>query len=114
MIQDRKDRELENKTLRVLSLGAGVQSSTVALMIHHKELPMVDCAIFADTKNEPDYVYDWLEYLKGIVSYPIHIVTRGDLKEDMLSNKLIRKLVRRVLLCVSVPTTIKYNPFIKR
>ena len=51
MIQDRKDKELENKTLRVLSLGAGVQSSTVALMIHHKELPMVDCAIFADTKN---------------------------------------------------------------
>ena len=87
MIQDRKDKELENKTLRVLSLGAGVQSSTVALMIHHKELPMVDCAIFADTKNEPDYVYEWLEYLKGIVSYPVHIVTRGDLKEDMLSNK---------------------------
>ena len=79
---------MENKTdLRVLSLGAGVQSSTVALMIEYGELPMVDCAIFADTQNEPKYVYDWLQYLKNRVSYPVHIVSKGNLKEDMLSSK---------------------------
>tara|TARA_Y100000004_G_scaffold56621_1_gene62990 strand:- start:841 stop:966 length:126 start_codon:yes stop_codon:yes gene_type:complete len=33
------------KNLRVLSLGAGVQSSTLALMIEKGEIPMVDCAI---------------------------------------------------------------------
>ena len=36
--------------LRVLSLGAGVQSTTLALMAAHGEIgPMPDCAIFADT-----------------------------------------------------------------
>ena len=38
--------------LRILSLGAGVQSSTVALMIEKGEIPMVDCAIFSDTQDE--------------------------------------------------------------
>ena len=40
------------KTLRVLSLGAIAQSSALALMIHKGKIPMVDCAIFADTQAE--------------------------------------------------------------
>ncbi|MEO3434477.1 hypothetical protein [Inquilinus sp. CAU 1745] len=40
--------------LRVLSLGAGVQSTTLALMAAHGEIePMPDCGIFADTGWEP-------------------------------------------------------------
>jgi hypothetical protein len=40
--------------LTVLSLGAGVQSSTMALMAAKGEIiPMPDCAIFADTGAEP-------------------------------------------------------------
>lgn len=40
--------------LRVLSLGAGVQSTTLALMAAHGEFEqMPDCAIFADTGWEP-------------------------------------------------------------
>jgi len=71
--------------LRVLSLGAGVQSSTLALMIEHGELPPIDAAIFADVKGEPKKVYEWLEYLKTkITSYPIHVVTWRDLKQDIL------------------------------
>ena len=71
--------------LRVLSLGAGVQSSTLALMIEHGELPQIDAAIFADVKGEPKKVYEWLEYLKTkITSYPIHIVSWRDLKQDIL------------------------------
>jgi len=72
------------KTFRVLSLGAGVQSSTLALMIHKGEIPMVDCAIFADTQAEPPKVYEWLEFIKKIVSYPVHIVTWRNLEQDVL------------------------------
>jgi len=72
------------KTLRVLSLGAGVQSSTLALMIHKGEIPMVDCAIFADTQAEPPKVYEWLKFIKKTVSYPVYIVTWRNLEQDIL------------------------------
>ena len=72
------------KTLRVLSLGAGVQSSTLALMIHKGQIPMVDCAIFADTQAEPPKVYEWLKFIKKTVSYPVHIVTWRNLEKDVL------------------------------
>lgn len=73
------------KHLRVLSLGAGVQSSTLALMIEKGEVPMVDCAIFSDVGAEPQKVYDWLEYLKTQLSYPVHTVQWRNLKEDIIS-----------------------------
>ena len=72
------------KHLRVLSLGAGVQSSTLALMIEKGEIPMVDCAIFSDVGAEPQKVYDWLEYLKTQLSYPVHTVQWRNLKEDII------------------------------
>ena len=72
------------KHLRVLSLGAGVQSSTLALMIEKGEVPMVDCAIFSDVGAEPQKVYDWLEYLKTQLSYPVHTVQWRNLKEDII------------------------------
>lgn len=50
--------------LRVLSLGAGVQSSTVLFKIINQEIKPVDVVIFADTGNEPESVYEWLEYLE--------------------------------------------------
>ena len=56
------------KTLRILSLGAGVQSTTLALMIEQGEIPMVDCAIFSDTGAEPKEVYTHLEWLKKQLS----------------------------------------------
>jgi hypothetical protein len=47
-----------------LSLGAGVQSSTLALMAAHGEItPMPVAAIFADTQAEPASVYRWLDWL---------------------------------------------------
>ncbi len=74
----------------VLSLGAGVQSSTLALMAAKGEIkPMPDFAIFADTQAEPEEVYNWLEYLKTQVPYPVYTVTHGDLTEDSL--KVITK-----------------------
>ena len=72
--------------LRILSLGAGVQSSTLALMIEKGEIPPVTCAVFADTKAEGKNVYTHLEWLKSQVSYPIYIVSFGDLTKDSIEN----------------------------
>lgn len=53
------------KSIRILSLGAGVQSSALALMAKHGEISgdMPVAAIFADTKAEPRRVYEWLNWL---------------------------------------------------
>ena len=73
------------KHLRILSLGAGVQSSTLALMIERGEIPNVDAAIFADVKGEPKSVETWLAYLKTqITKFPIYKVTWRNLKQDVL------------------------------
>jgi hypothetical protein len=47
-------------TMRLLSLGAGVQSTTLLLMALDGTLPGLDYAIFADTGWEPQRVYDHL------------------------------------------------------
>ena len=71
--------------LNILSLGAGVQSTTLALMAARGEVtPMPDCAIFADTQGEPMAVYKHLEWLcsPGVLPYPVHVVSRGNLWES--------------------------------
>ena len=64
--------------LTILSLGAGVQSSTLALMAAKGEIkPMPDCAIFADTGAEPQGVYDYLDWLEKQLPFPVHRVMEG-------------------------------------
>ena len=71
--------------IRVLSLGAGVQSTTLALMAAHGEIgPMPDCAIFADTGWEPKAVYDHLAWLVPLLPFPVHQVSAGDIRKDIL------------------------------
>ena len=70
---DGLSRPLANPKLRVLSLGAGVQSTTIALMAARGEIPAPDCAIFADTGDEPRAVYEHLAWLIGILPFPVHI-----------------------------------------
>jgi hypothetical protein len=68
--------------LKILSLGAGVQSTKLALSAAEGEIcPMPDCAIFADTAHEPREVYDHLQWLMspGVLPYPVYIVSAGDL-----------------------------------
>ncbi|CAB4136053.1 hypothetical protein UFOVP917_33 [uncultured Caudovirales phage] len=68
-----------------LNLGAGVQSSTLALMAAAGEIsPMPDFAIFADTQAEPDSVYSWLDWLERQLPFPVHRVTRGNMTDDMM------------------------------
>jgi hypothetical protein len=71
--------------LRVLSLGAGVQSTTLALMAAHGEIEPPDCAIFADTQSEPLGVYSHLARLKGLVPFEIEMITAGSLTTALLS-----------------------------
>jgi len=68
--------------IHIVSLGAGVQSSTMALMFAKGELsPMPDGAIFADTGAEPQYVYDWLDWLETQLPFPVYRVVH---KEGLL------------------------------
>jgi hypothetical protein len=72
--------------LRVISLGAGVQSTTMALMAAHGELtPMPDCAIFADTGWEPKAVYAHLQSLIPRLPFPVHVVSAGNIRNDLLT-----------------------------
>ncbi|MET0653693.1 MAG: hypothetical protein ABWY63_14375 [Hyphomicrobiaceae bacterium] len=61
--------------LTVISLGAGVQSTTLALMAAQGEItPMPDCAIFADTGAEPSHIYDYLDWLESVLPFPVYRV----------------------------------------
>jgi hypothetical protein len=60
--------------LRILSLGAGVQSSTVALLAAEGAIPPLDCAIFADTGSEPAAVYAHLDRLIPALPFPVYRV----------------------------------------
>lgn len=71
--------------LTILSLGAGVQSTTTALMVKHGDLPMIDAAIFADTGWEPQAVYEHLAWLESVVPFPVHRVSAGSLRDDTLA-----------------------------
>lgn len=72
--------------LRVISLGAGVQSTTLALMAARGEIgPMPDCAIFADTQWEPQHVYDHLAWLESVLPFPVHRITAGSIRDAIVT-----------------------------
>ena len=76
--------------LTVLSLGAGVQSTTMALMAAHGEInSMPDCAIFADTGWGPRAVYDHLAWLRSpnVLPFEVHVVRNGNLRESTLARR---------------------------
>jgi hypothetical protein len=74
-------------TLTVISLGAGVQSTTMALMAAHGEItPMPDCAIFADTGWEPKAVYEHLEKLTEALPFPVHKVSAGNIRTSVVNH----------------------------
>lgn len=70
--------------IHIISLGAGVQSSTMALMAAHGEItPMPVAAIFADTKAEPASVYRWLDWLEKQLPFPVYRVMRSSLADNL-------------------------------
>ncbi|MEO3780495.1 hypothetical protein ABGB16_27510 [Micromonospora sp. B11E3] len=74
-------------THRYLSLGAGVQSSTVLLLAVRGEIPTFDAAIFADTGWEPTPVYAHLRRLERLAAragIPVVRVSAGNIRHDAL------------------------------
>ena len=78
----------------VLNLGAGVQSSCLALMAAKGEVgPMPDFAVFADTQAEPASVYRWLDWLETQLPFPVIRVTKGSLTEETLKVRTKQKSI---------------------
>ena len=84
-IRDRRRK----KQVNVLSLGAGVQSTVMALMAEqeYEGFEKPDLAIFADTGWEPKAVYDHLDWLEQQLSYPLVRVSNGNIRESILTGK---------------------------
>lgn len=85
-------RPAENPALRILSFGAGVQSTVLLMMALRREIgPMPDHVIFADTGWEPQAVYRHLEWCRketarlsnGAVGF--HVVSAGNIRSDHLA-----------------------------
>ncbi len=79
---------LADPKLRVLSLGAGVQSSTLALAAARGDVgPMPDAAIFANTGWEPWRVMRHLAWLQSVLPFPVHEVSDGNLRQSILDGR---------------------------
>lgn len=78
----------QSPRMRVLSLGAGVQSTTLLLMSAEGRLPRLDAAVFADTGWEPQAVYTHLDRLEREVAaaagIPILRTSGGNIRADAL------------------------------
>ena len=75
---------------RALSLGAGVQSSVLALLLSQSDPRLMelgyskpDAAIFADTGWEPEYVYAHLSWLEEQLEFPLIRVSSGDIRANL-------------------------------
>ncbi len=95
----------------IISLGAGVQSSTMALMAAHGEiLPFPDepgrqwewlggeetlLAVFADTGWEPAAVYRWLAWLVEEVPFPVKVVSKGNIRDEQILYRTAAKADRK-------------------
>jgi len=78
------------KEYHILNLGAGVQSTTLSLLVLSGEIakwcPTFDAAIFADTQEEPHTVYEHLAWLRTQTDahWPTLIRTRGKLGDQLV------------------------------
>lgn len=73
------------RAIRVLNLGAGVQSTALFLMLVDGELEPVDVAFFADTGDEPRAVYEHLELLKTLGGPEVITVSQGNLGDNLVA-----------------------------
>ena len=78
--------------MNIISLGAGVQSSTMALMAALGEItPMPDAAIFSDTGWEPRKVVDFLDWLEHQLPFPVYrVMHKNGIKAALLDPSLDR------------------------
>ncbi len=72
--------------LTIISLGAGVQSSVMALMAAHGLIrPLPDYAVFADTGWEPDGVYEHLNWLEAELPFEVVRTEGGNIRNDLVA-----------------------------
>lgn len=92
----------------LISLGAGVQSSAMALLAAAGEItPMPTAAIFADTQAEPAGVYSWLDWLETKLPFPVYRVTAGNLTAAQLRLRVRTKSVGLPYVQSIIPAFIK-------
>lgn len=72
--------------MRVLSLGGGVQSTVMCLLAEENAFGVKpDYAIFADTRWEPQSVYETIDWLRSQVSFPVITTDNGrSLRQDVI------------------------------
>ena len=98
-----KSSELTNIKHRIVSYGAGTQSTAMLLMgLTNKLHAKPDFAIFADTGGEPKEVYDYLnlikDYVKKEFDFDIIIVKpKTSIIEDLLNPRISKKTGKRYL-----------------
>ena len=70
--------------LTYLSFGAGVQSTALLIMsnLGLRDCPRADVAIFADTGDEPGWVYENVERLRAWSKIPVETVSKGHMSAD--------------------------------
>jgi hypothetical protein len=75
------------KRLQILSLGAGIQSSTLLLMSIRGVLPRLHCAIFSDPGFEGAATHEHLKWLKTeseAAGIPVHTVSNGNIVDHLI------------------------------
>jgi hypothetical protein len=70
----------------VLNFGAGVQSSALYLLACEGKL-QIDVAIFADTQDEPEAVYQHLERLRSLGKPEIWVRSVGSLGDNLIQGR---------------------------
>ncbi len=77
------------REITYISFGAGVQSTALLIMsnLGLHDCPRADVAIFADTGDEPKWVYDQVERMTAWSKIPVVTVTQGHLSADVLGPK---------------------------
>lgn len=102
----------------VLSLGGGVQSTTLALLALRGELPLPEAAVFADTGWEPPAVYANLAWLREQLGdrLPLHVVRKhhasgepANIRDDTLAVVRAERL-RVATMPIFVRGTRQANP----
>ena len=86
LVSDRSKLRNRKPAIRSISLGAGVQSTVLALMADRGEhgLPKPDVAVFADTGWEPPHVYKHLDWLESQLSFEVVRVNNGNIRDNIM------------------------------
>ncbi len=78
---------VEKPTLRILSHGGGVQTSTLLFMAERGEIDRPDAAIMGDGGNEPQAVYDYLAYASERTRIPVYLYNNANILEHIRRSK---------------------------